>query len=266
MSIIKSSQAADQLTGAIVLDLGDLRRQADQMLARAEAEAKRIVAEGARRAAELARQAEAQARQRGLTEGKQAGYEAGLKQGREEAMKQTAESLQQLQKAWIGAAMQWEADRRTMLLDARQSMLDLALAMARKIVRRVTAADRSIVVDQVHEAISQLARPCDVTIRIHPDDRPLLQDAMPKLLETFSRLEHVKLAEDASLTPGGCIVEAGAGRIDATIERQLDRLVGGLLGETWPQPRGTNDNGAANHDFDHAHVPDPEPQETSNAR
>ena len=41
----------------------------------------------------------------------------------------------------------------------------------------------------------------------------------------FRGLEHVHLVDDASVTPGGCVVTSGQGVIDAQIDTQLRRIV-----------------------------------------
>ena len=63
----------------------------------------------------------------------------------------------------------------------------------------------------------------DASVCIHPVDRPMLENALPDLLKELATLEHIELVDDEAITPGGCVVAFGQGRIDATIERQLQR-------------------------------------------
>lgn len=229
MALIKSHSAADALDGAVVLDLGDLRRQGQILQQRAQAEADRIIAEARAKAQQLIDAAHGEGFEAGFKKGHAAGLEAGRKQGHDAALKDSGARLQRLEEAWINAAKQWDAERRAMLLEARQSLLTLAVAMAEKIVRRVPHIDPSIVVDQVAEAIDHVARPCDVAIHIHPTDVPLVEQAMPKLLQHTHQVQHVSLIDDENVSPGGCVVTYGAGRIDATLDTQLIRLIDTLL-------------------------------------
>jgi flagellar assembly protein FliH len=234
MAMIKSRQADTLSHQAIVLDLGDLRRQAAELRAAAEAEAQRIIADAEHRAAQLGQAAEQEGRQAGQAAGHAAGYAAGLdagrKQGYEQALAQHQPVFEQIQKAWIDAAGQWDAQRRQMIQEARQSVLKLAVEMARKIVHRVALTDSQVIVDQVVAAIEHVARPCDVRVLIHPDDRPALQAAMPELARQLTAAQHVTLADDPSIQRGGCVVTYGQGRIDATLQTQLERLVEAMLG------------------------------------
>ena len=113
----------------------------------------------------------------------------------------------------------------------------VAVKLAEKVVRRVPSIDPTVVVDQVAEAIDYVARPCDVTVRIHPDDQPLVAEAMPMLVEQFANIEHVNLTTDETITRGGCTVSFGQGRIDATLDTQLDRIAEAML----PKPETEKD-------------------------
>ena len=104
-------------------------------------------------------------------------------------------------------------------------MLDLSLAMAQKLVHRVVEIDRSVVIEQVAQALACVLRPMDVSVRIHPDDRDAIQEAMPQLMAEFPQLKRVHLVEDAAVGRGGCVMQYGQGRVDATVQTQLRRVV-----------------------------------------
>jgi len=196
MPLYRGEQADHLIQDAIVLDLGDLRRQAEQLKARAREQADQIVAEGRAEAERLTANAEQAGYEAGFARGQPEGYQQGLEQGHAEAVANAREQLAQIADAWIAAGQQWDADRRQMLLDARQSMLELALEIAQRVVKRVPQVDPTVVEDQLAAAIDQMARPADVRIRIHPDDRPLIEEAMPRLAETYESLGHAHLIDD----------------------------------------------------------------------
>ena len=244
MALIRNREAEQSAQDAIVLDLGDLRREADRLRRQAHEEAERIRADARAEAQRLTEGAEQRGYEAGYQKGHAEGLEAGRKEGHEAALKQAESSLNQLQQAWVDAAKQWDAERRDMLREARQSVLRLAIRMAEKIVRRVPAVEPGIVQDQVAAAIEHVARPCDVTVRIHPDDRDLVQHAIPQAADQLGQGEHVTLKEDNAIERGGCVIDYGKGRIDATLGTQLDRLVEALL----PGEPGTDEDTQADED------------------
>ncbi len=229
MALIKSHLAAPLTHDAIVLDLGDLSRQAAEIKARARAEADQILADAR---AEVDR-CRVEAAERGRAEGLVAGHAEGLKAGRAEglaaAQAEHAEQLQAIATQWTSTVERWEADYRQMTLDARRSLLQLALAMTQKIVRRVPKLDSTVVVDQVACAIDHVTRPCQIAVCVHPEDRALIESALPSLTERLGGTEHVKLEEDSGIERGGCVLRHGQGRIDATLQTQLDRITEALL-------------------------------------
>lgn len=235
MPVLKQNQRTPAMREAIVLDLGDIGAQAARIRAAAEAEASKIVLEAQRKSEAIADELNEEAQKQGYTEGLEQGLAEGREQGRAEALAQATEQLQQLTAAWSQVATDWEQQRTDMEREARQAVLEFALSAAEKIVHRVIEVDETVVIDQAAQALSLVLSAHDASVSIHPVDRPLLEDALPQLLSELDQLEHIDLTEDQDITPGGCVVSFGKGRIDATIERQLQRLIDLILPEA-PQP------------------------------
>ena len=212
MPLLKDQNAKLIQSEAVVFDFGDLRAAADKLKAEARAEADRILAEARAEAKRLTDNAAAEGRAAGHAEGTEQGHAEGRASGHAEALQQTADSLVELQQAWVNAARQWDEDRKVMVLDAKQSLLQLALELAHKIVHRLPELDPSLVVDQVAAAVDHIAHPSDATIQIHPDSHALVAEALPQLIETTATLNHVHLQDNAELTPGSCVVTYGRGR------------------------------------------------------
>ncbi|MEO0475720.1 MAG: FliH/SctL family protein [Planctomycetota bacterium] len=235
MPVLKQTNTTPAMKEAIVLDLGDIGAQAARIRAAAETQAAKIISDAKQKAEQLADGLYSEAE----TLGREAGFEKGLAEGREqgraEALAETAEQLKQLMAAWSQVATDWEQQRTDMEREARQAVLAFALSAAEKIVHRVIEVDESVVVDQTAQALSLVLSAHDASVRIHPVDRPILEDAMPQLVQELDRLKHIELIDDEEITPGGCVVAFGQGQVDATIERQLQRLINLIL----PEPPST---------------------------
>lgn len=236
MPVLKQHTNTPAMREAIVLDLGDIGAQAARIRAAAETEASKIIAEAQAKSESLANQLRDEKAKEGYADGLEKGMAEGREQGRTEALAQSAEQLRQLMAAWLQVATDWEQQRTDMEREARQAVLEFALAAAEKVVHRVIEVDESVVVDQAAQALSLVLSAHDASVRIHPVDRPMLEDAMPQLIGELDRLEHIELIDDEAITPGGCMVAFGQGRIDATVEKQLQRLVDLILPEPPPLP------------------------------
>lgn len=229
MAVIKAQTAAAMLKEAIVLDLGDIGRQAARLQASAEEKAKQIIADAQAQAARLIEQGRNAGFEQGKSQGVAAGVEEGRKRGEAEALRQLSEQLNVISESWVGAAKEWDARCQTIEREANHAILELSLRLAEKIVHRIIESDRTLVVDQVAAALQSVLSPMEATVRINPADRPTLELAMPDLVQEFSHLKAVKLADDVAMSPGGCMVTFGQGQVDATIETQLRRAVELLL-------------------------------------
>ncbi len=225
MPIIKASNSSPLIKDAIVLDMGDLARQARRMKESAQAQATAIVEQAKAQAQTLVSQGHEQGFAKGQAEGFAKGLEEGRAAGRSESLAQAQNDLKKLQES-IGAAMaQVEANQQRLMLDAQQAVLELALKMGEKLVHRIVEVDPQVAVDALADALAHVLGPMEVTVRICPEDRTVLEEAMPELKAQFASFKQVHLVDDAAVDRGGCVLTYGQGRLDATVETKLRRVV-----------------------------------------
>ncbi len=229
MPLVKGSLARPAMKEAVVLDLGDLGAQAEKLRRAAEAKAQQIIQQAQAHADALAEGAEERGRAEGVAQGLAEGREQGLTEGREQALQDATEQINTMLEAWSSIATQIDGYRLQIEREARQAVLEFALRLAEKVVHRVVQVDDSVVVDQVGHALSHVLGPLDVTVFINPDDVPLIERAMPQLIKEFAHLQHIHLDTDASIARGGCRAAFNEGQVDATIEKQLERIIAVLL-------------------------------------
>ncbi len=251
MPLLKHTQIDQIAHDAIVLDLGDLRKQAERLKAAAQAQADRIIAQAQAQAQRLTGEAHGIGHAAGFEAGKAQGLEQGRAEGKAEALAAMQEQLEQLHHAWAATLDELDARQKQMRLDARHDLIALALAIAEKVTKRIPQVQPECVVDQLGAAIEQIAHPSDLTVTIHPDDRSLVEEALPALCAKFDNAQHVRLADSADIAPGGCVLRYGRGRIDATLQTQLDRIVHTLL----PGTRVAVDSAERSRDADDAAAP-----------
>lgn len=232
MALIKACDPSARSGTAVVLDLGDLSRQAEALRQRARAEAERIVREAREERERILKGAVEEGRAAGFERGLEEGRERGAAEGREQAAAEMAERLRGIEQGWSRALEEFERGRGAMLLEARQAIVSLAALVASRVSRRVVELDAETVARELESAIALVAAPTRLRVRVHPDDREIVSRHLPGLASRLAGAEHVEIEEDASLTRGGCVVRtAGGGEIDATIETQVGRLVSLLVPE-----------------------------------
>ncbi len=229
MSVIRKTDAEALLSKAAVLDLSDLARQADAILARAQRQAGEILEQAQARHDKLVAEGHA----KGYAEGLAKGHAEGLAKGRDEgvkgAIKETRERAVRLEQGWAEALVRFEKDRSAMLSQARQDVLSLALEIARRITRRSLSLDPSIIGTLIEEALSHVAAPTQVEVSVRADEERLAAEMLPAIAATFKACRQVGLRPDPSLPPGSVIVRgAGGGEVDASVETQLARITDAL--------------------------------------
>lgn len=227
MPLLKPNSSA--APGPVVLDLTDLGRQAERLREQVRQEADAVLAAAREQGAQRAEAAEAEARARGLEAGREEGFLAGQAEGQEQARAAGAEALAAATKLWEQAAAGVNGERQQLHEEAEGATLRLAVALARKVVARELHLHPEAVVDAVKDALAHVLDPVEVTVRLNPADLALLDELTPGLRSPAGKT--VRLEADEAIDRGGCVVEHGAGEVDATLQRKLHRLASLLLGE-----------------------------------
>lgn len=225
MAIIKSKSAVSLLDKSAFIDLGDLSRQSTRILEESQSKANQILKEANEKAEKIIAGAEEKGFTEGEKQGNIVGHKAGFETGREEALNHIGPLLEELKKSFSSAIEQWENERNQLFLEARDDVLEFALAMAKKITHKVVQTDLGIVKDQVIEALMLLAEPTSVVVSVAPQDRQTIEGMLPDIVQQLSNCTHIELQDDPEITQGGCLITTKQGSIDATIERQIERIV-----------------------------------------
>ena len=161
--------------------------------------------------------AEQQAYCRGYGDGERKGHELGEQAGLESAM-QKLESLLTGGHKLIGEL--GELHRQT-CRDVEADLVQLALAVARKIVGRDVSLGPEAVTRIIREALGQVEHAGKITIKLNPADLELLADIKPQLLSGLPEAGRAVFEADEGIARGGCLIETDGGEVDARIERQF---------------------------------------------
>lgn len=231
MALVRNADAAVMTRDAIVLDLGDLRRQGQRLLDAARAEAVRIEQEAQADRATIIQGADKVGHAQGYARGLEEGRAAGIEQGTQQALTAAAADVQRLNAGWTAALDAFLQTRERFLAEGQQDVVRLAALIASKVCKRQIELDPAIVAVQMAEVLALVLRPTRLQVTCHPDDRELLGRAMPMLAARTQHNVDVELVDDPALARGSCVARlaGGGGQIDASIDTQLQRIVDALL-------------------------------------
>lgn len=151
---------------------------------------------------------------KGYAQGERAGFEAGATRA-EAMLRRLAGSLEELGRL-----------RTSMIQHTERQMVQLALVVARRILKREVAIDADLIVAMARVALDRLGERTHATVRMNPED--LAATGVP---QNDWVGPHVTIVPDASLGRGQCQVESDFGFVDAGVDAQFEQIAHSLLGD-----------------------------------
>jgi flagellar assembly protein FliH len=170
----------------------DRQREAEDLVARAHAEADRIRA---------------------------AAHQQGLIAGRAEAMT----AVQPAADAFATAARELSATVEDLSARCETAAVELALRIAEQALGAAVAVDPERVVDVVRGALRRLVERERVLLLVNPDDLELVRDHVDRLVKELGGVDSCEVQAERRVARGGAIVRTEEGEVDATLETKLAR-------------------------------------------
>jgi flagellar assembly protein FliH len=158
------------------------------------------------RVAELEREAERR---------EQAAYRKGLDQGRAAGEQEAAARLKPILDRFAQTIAELSSHRRQLRRDAETDLVKLAIAIARRVLRR----------GLVKAALEKLEGREVERVRVHPADAA----AVKQHLDLVGMTARFEVVAEPRLERGAAIFETTRGSLDASIETQLDEIQRGLI-------------------------------------
>lgn len=171
--------------------IANAKKQAEEIIARAQAERDQYVEEGRR---------------------------AGVEQGRQEGLREMSEIIARA-----------HLQRGELLKTAEPQILDLALKVAEKIIGRDLEREPELLIDICANAIESVRNARQMVVRVNPKAASVLREKKAELLQSIGRVVDLAIKEDGDVEPLGCVIQTEFGTIDAQLTTQLQMLRNVLL-------------------------------------
>jgi len=146
--------------------------------------------------------------------------EEGFAEGLAEARARVEPALE----AVAEAERQIRAREGDFLRAAERSAVELALAIAEKIVGGTVSARPETVLDVVGGALLRTESRHRLVIEVNPEDLELVSESADGLTARLGGVQRLDVIAERRVERGGCIVRTEEGEIDARIGSQLERL------------------------------------------
>jgi len=145
-------------------------------------------------------------------------FEEGRKEGIEFGRKQVEEELQAAQ----ALRTRLENVRKEVFARSIKDVADAVMLIARQVVRRELSSAPGSIEQLVLSVLEEVRRSDEFVIRLSADEHSKLSELTPIIMERLGNDASFRVEVDPRLEPGGIVVETNYGRIDASVEAQIE--------------------------------------------
>ena len=123
--------------------------------------------------------------------------------------------------------------REELYLNAERGAVELALAIAEKVVSHEVSINKETLLGVLKGALEKVIDQEKIKIRINKLDLQFISESGYQISGLTDNIKDVIIEGDDTISRGSCVIETGFGSIDARIESQL-QAVGDLLRSEMP--------------------------------
>ena len=145
----------------------------------------------------------------------QEGYAEGERAGLETALEQYRGSIASFGRT----AQELAALKPNLRAEAEKELVELALTIARRIVRRELSVDPTTVLSLVRTCFDEYQRAEVHSVRVSPADFELVSAYFED-----NPAQNLEIQSDSAVSSGGAIFETSQGQLDARVETQLSEI------------------------------------------
>lgn len=233
-ALLNLKKNADSHSPQPPLEIQEAERMKEQIVRDAESFAEEQIRQAMEESAALREQAAAEieawwrekrSEDERLTEAaRQQGFEEGYRQGFEQAQadirEEYASMLQEAKTILEQAYMQ----KQQIIREAEPFLIELAIAIAEKVIRRELTLSPEWVVQMTKTVLSRRREKGLITLCVSPKHYAYMQDARDELLLAVDSQAELQILPDATVHDHGCVVRTEFGSIDAKVDTQLQEI------------------------------------------
>ncbi|MBW1802636.1 MAG: hypothetical protein JRJ85_18120 [Deltaproteobacteria bacterium] len=150
-------------------------------------------------------------------------YEQGFEQGRKDGLALETRQMEEKGKQFDALFSEINQLKGKIYIETENDMLKLSMLIAKRVVNAEIQTNEHIIGKTIEAASAFLVDKSRIRIKLSPEDMGEVKALLPDFA-AMGKGGQFQLIEDHSIQRGGCIMETGFGRINATIEDQLKEL------------------------------------------
>ena len=215
------AQDAKELTEDIQYNYLDLQQRCEQHLEKVRTQTRQMIIEAEKEIQKIKDQAKTE----GVKEGERQGMSDAQKKIAQQAEQKIAAEMKTILPAFQQVITQIKDEQQRCIASWEQEVIALSCLIAEKIIRRELTVKPMDSLTLVKELLQQTVGQTVVSINLSPQDYSVLEGYQQKGQLPFSKEQFALIQQHKEIAPGGCLVQTVNGEINATVEKQLERIV-----------------------------------------
>ena len=159
---------------------------------------------------------------------RQEAYDLGLVEGMKKGVAQQKQELAKLVNTLSGLIGELAREKREFLNRMESEGLNLAFAIAEKVLDHEIATDKDAICKVLRGALKKIVDHEGIRIRVNPDDYRYLMERKGDIFPGLEGVKDIMLEEDATIGRGGAVIDSAFGEVDARLDQQLSELKAAL--------------------------------------
>lgn len=161
-----------------------------------------------------------------VTASQQAVFAQGYAQGERAGVEVAARQLQAVHERLGQTIERLLALREELTYRTERDVVELALAMATRILHREVSLDRDLLLVMARIALDRMGDVPTATIRLHPDDEAAARSGREGWAGSG-----VTIVPDPTVQSGACVIQTDRGQVEVGVDAQIKELATALLGD-----------------------------------
>lgn len=206
---------------------------ADEIITSAKIEAATIIAEakmGAEQCIDEAQKQIEQIKQQAYNDGFQKGLEEGAIQGKQSGLDEMQSLINEAVEKTQRMLTIGEKDAKNMIVMAERQIVEIALAVASKILTYQITENPMVILPIVKNALEKVCDQEQIVLRVSVDDFETVLQAKQEFQNMVGGEQALTVIVDRTIVRGNCIIDTSYGMVDARIDTQFDSIKTALQG------------------------------------
>jgi flagellar biosynthesis/type III secretory pathway protein FliH len=155
-----------------------------------------------------------------MAKARTAGFEQGRAEGSAVGRAEAKREIEELRATLRGAIEALARSRDDVLAAAELDLAEIVLTLAGDLAAGAVSAEPARVVELARQGMGLLSESDAISIRAAARPAALLREEQAALVKAVN-LSSLRIIEDPSLAPEGCVVESSLGRVDLRVSQRL---------------------------------------------